>query len=252
MWKRKFVIIPNFVVLICVIVGILFIFSTASALPGGQSANVFISVTPEYGPGVPSNFTATFITRQQVYLNWEKGANTTQTLIRAKFYEYPKNKDDGYLVYYGTGESANDTALDLDITFGPIFYRAWSEHEVEGWSVNYAEASTENPELEGIVDKLTDFNFWVSNLYIVFQGLLLIVPLLLLSGLAFWKPNPLLFMLAAGAAMMTGLYCPDIISGNYSTTPLSLTIGMMLMAYSLVCFGFAYKTLFGRETGDED
>ena len=61
------------------------------------------------------------------------------------------------------------------------------------------------------------------------------------SFLAFWKLNALLFMLAAGASLMTGLQWYDVY-----TTSTGLTIGLMLIAYSLVCIAFAFRCLFWR------
>jgi len=61
------------------------------------------------------------------------------------------------------------------------------------------------------------------------------------SVLAFWKHNALMFMLAAGASLMTGLYWYD----TY-TNELGLGISLMLLAYSLVCFGFALGCLFWK------
>ena len=90
-----------------------------------------VGFVTEEGVDPPSNFSATFISPKQVNLTWTKGVGANATMVRAKFYEYPENKDDGYLVYYGTGESTNDTALDLDVTFGPIYYIALSENETE-------------------------------------------------------------------------------------------------------------------------
>ena len=68
------------------------------------------------------------------------------------------------------------------------------------------------------------------------------------SFLAFWRLHPVLFLAVAGVAMETGLYTPHLMSGDVST-PLSQTIGLMIMLYSLVCIGFGYYTLF---QGGED
>ena len=62
------------------------------------------------------------------------------------------------------------------------------------------------------------------------------------SVLAFWKSDALMFMLAAGASLMLGLYWYDIY-----TTNIGLAISMMLIAYSFVCLGFAYRYIFWRD-----
>jgi len=63
----------------------------------------------------------------------------------------------------------------------------------------------------------------------------------LFSVLAFWKLNALLFMLAAGISLMVGLQWYDVY-----TTPAGLTISLMILAYSLVCLGFAFKCIFWK------
>ena len=62
------------------------------------------------------------------------------------------------------------------------------------------------------------------------------------SFLAFWRFNALLFMLAGGASLMVGLQWYDVY-----TTPAGLTIGLMLIAYALVCIGFAFRCIFWRD-----
>lgn len=62
------------------------------------------------------------------------------------------------------------------------------------------------------------------------------------SVLGFWRPNPLPFMMAAGASLMLGLYWYDVY-----TTNIGLTIGLMLIAYSLVCIGFAFMCIFWKD-----
>lgn len=58
--------------------------------------------------------------------------------------------------------------------------------------------------------------------------------------LAYWgKTNALPFMLAAGASMMLGLHWFDVY-----TTNSGLGISLMLIAYSLVMLGFAYRAIF--------
>lgn len=69
----------------------------------------------------------------------------------------------------------------------------------------------------------------------------------LFSFLAFWKSNALLFMLLAGASLMVGFQWYDVY-----TTPVGLTISLILIAYSLVCLGFAFRCIFWRENKDEE
>ena len=62
------------------------------------------------------------------------------------------------------------------------------------------------------------------------------------SFLAFWRLSALLFMLTAGTSIMVGFYW-----ANTYTTNTGLAIGLMLIAYSLVCLIFALRCIFWRK-----
>ena len=66
-----------------------------------------------------------------------------------------------------------------------------------------------------------------------------LMPLSLISILAFWKPNPVLFMLAGGMVFMTGFYWYDCY-----TTNIGLSIGLCLIGYGLYCEALALRTIF--------
>ena len=68
------------------------------------------------------------------------------------------------------------------------------------------------------------------------------IPLTLFSVLAFWKPNALLFMLTGTVSMFIGFFYYDVF-----VTPIGLAIGMMMIAYGLVAYGFAFRCIFIRE-----
>lgn len=77
------------------------------------------------------------------------------------------------------------------------------------------------------------------------EGIPLLIPLILLSALAFWRLHPVLFMCLGGIAIIYGCYMPDILTGSV-TNNLSLAISLMTFMYSLVCVAFAFKTMFIR------
>jgi hypothetical protein len=77
--------------------------------------------------------------------------------------------------------------------------------------------------------------------------MLALVSVALFSGLAFWKPNGLLFMLIAGGSLMLGLTWYD----TYSTD-LGLSVGMVMIGYALACLGFGLKCLLWRPSEDEE
>jgi len=84
----------------------------------------------------------------------------------------------------------------------------------------------------------------VQDVADVFQGLILLLPLIVFSILAFWKRHPVLFLIVAGIAIVTGLKMPDILAGT--TTPLSLSLGILTAAYAFVCIAMAYRAMFRR------
>lgn len=74
-------------------------------------------------------------------------------------------------------------------------------------------------------------------------GMIQLAPLVIFSALSFWRMHPVLFMFCGGVAVITGCYIPDIINGGV-TDNLSLTAGLAMMFYGMVCFAFAFKTMF--------
>lgn len=72
-----------------------------------------------------------------------------------------------------------------------------------------------------------------------------IIILIFLAALAFWKPIAPLFMIMAGISLMLGLYWFDVF-----TTEIGMAISLGLIAYSLLCIGYAYKVIFWQP-GDE-
>jgi len=78
-----------------------------------------------------------------------------------------------------------------------------------------------------------------SAYFLIVVGLMFIIGL---SFLAFWRFNALLFMLLAGASLMFGFYWYDAF-----TTNLGLTLGLMMVAYALVCLALAFRCIFWRD-----
>ena len=82
-------------------------------------------------------------------------------------------------------------------------------------------------------------------------GFAMILVLAVASVLAFWRLNPVLFLVTAGIAIMVGLNTPDLLSGNTSTD-LGRSVGLMIIMYALAMVAFAYVTLFRLGDGDRD
>lgn len=184
--------------------------------------------------GAPESFTVTYISDLEVKITWTKPEDAVNTMIRAAVGRYPKDREVGYLVYYGDGESTSDTGVNLNETTIPVYYRAWSENESEEWSPIWAEGSIEGVSVAELASVMTQI-FSILAIFVQF------LPLVFFCVLAFWKNNPVLFMLAAGAALFNGIYWYD----KYDS-PIGLSIGLILIAFSVYCLGMAFRYIFWR------
>lgn len=77
-------------------------------------------------------------------------------------------------------------------------------------------------------------------------GIIVIMLLAILSFLALWKPNPLLFMILTPLAIIIGLSAPDIISDTATTTGLDITVALVLISYGFLCAAWSFRMLFWR------
>ena len=68
---------------------------------------------------------------------------------------------------------------------------------------------------------------------------LAVLTALVVFGLALWKPNPVLFMVAAGILIISGFKWWD-----YFPDDVGLATSLMLVAFSFVNLGLAYRVLF--------
>lgn len=69
-----------------------------------------------------------------------------------------------------------------------------------------------------------------------------LIPLIMFSALAFWRPNPVLFMLTGAVALFYGFYWFDAYMTN-----LALTVSLVLFAYAFLCLGLALRLIFWYE-----
>ena len=84
-----------------------------------------------FGLFAPTDFLLTLVDDYTVGITWVKGAGAENTMVRAKLGGVPTDRDDGYLVYYGTGESTTDDGVDFGTSV--MYYWAWSQAESEVW-----------------------------------------------------------------------------------------------------------------------
>lgn len=213
---------------------------------GATTADVTVTATPVFGgsggDAPPTYLSATYVNKSQVRLTWGVGSGATRTMIRAKYNGYPEDIADGYLVYEAGGATTEDASINFDEYLGTVYYRAWSGNVTDWNTSGYAQDELENPLVADLVEQLNHL------LELVFMALP-VLAVLGFSGFAFWKPNPVLFMYAAGASIVTGLYLPDSLV-NYAPG-LGITIGLMFIGYSFLCIAYAYRMLFWNEERDE-
>lgn len=87
-----------------------------------------------------TDFTITYVSDTELDFSWGYSANVTKAMIRGKYGKYPSDipdihtePSDGYLVYYGTETTANDTSMDFDQNPGAIYYKAWGQMDDGTW-----------------------------------------------------------------------------------------------------------------------
>lgn len=73
-----------------------------------------------------------------------------------------------------------------------------------------------------------------------------LVPLILFSAMAMWRPNAVLFLISGGLSMMVGLSWYDTFGTN-----VGLSVSLMMIAFSLYCFAMAFRMLFWHGGSDE-
>lgn len=209
---------------------------TITAIPAGFAA-------PEIG--APQNLTLTDMRATGISISWEKGASSNYTMIRASRIEYPASPSSGELIYYGDNVTALVTGFALDTS---VYYmRAWGFYSDNiAYSTETSQASIGGEGMEELAEGLLEINTPLGSMAAIFGGLVYIIPLIVLSSLAFWKENAVLFLLVSGVAMMTGLYSPDILGGLNNSSPLGISIGLMLIGFSLLCCGWAFRLMFWR------
>jgi hypothetical protein len=162
------------------------------------SADVTITATGVV-VGAPTGFTVTYIDDHTVQLDWGMPAGADKIMIRAKYGDYPAEPvpigtepTDGYLLYYGNGITTQDTAVNLDEMYLPVYYRAWIKTAGGAWSPLYADGYVEGPGMAMMAEVLGNF------LILLIAGALI--------WLAFWQRSNMLQILAGFVSVGFGIY----------------------------------------------
>lgn len=120
------------------------------------------------GEGSITSFTATVISDQEVYLEWETNLSTIEVIVRAKYGSMPDSMSDGYLVYDGAGTNYSDTSMNFEEYLGTLVYRIWARGETGNWAIaeiNIAESEGIMLALLLLLVVVTYFAYKVFNSY---------------------------------------------------------------------------------------
>ncbi len=98
----------------------------------GTSADVTITATG-YICAAPGGLILTYVNDYEVGISWTKGIDAANTMVRGAVGRVPTSRTDGYLVYYGSGNTTSDTGVSFEETAAPIYYRAWSQNAGGIW-----------------------------------------------------------------------------------------------------------------------
>ena len=126
MWKH--------ILLIVYIVAMLVVGMPQLAL--AESIEITVVAKPHIGGGI-SDFVITYVSETQLDISWSFVGDAVNIMIRGEYGGYPEDRDDGYLVYYGSGVTTSDTSMDFDENPGPLYYRAWGQKADETWYEDY-------------------------------------------------------------------------------------------------------------------
>lgn len=155
----------------------------------------------------PTNFTATDMGAISVNLTWAIGLGSTNTSVICKRVSAPTGRTDGEEVYFGNETSYKCTGLALETT--EYYFQAWGHDMVEGYSATCAETSIGGEDMEAVatsIDALANYLWLIAS--IMFN--------LAIVGLAMWRREAFLYIIAIPAAAAFGWYWAgtyDMIAG---------------------------------------
>ncbi len=171
-----------------------------------------------------ANFRSTYISNTEMDFDWDYDC-AVQVMIRGKYSEYPDDipdqdttPSDGYLVYYGAATSTSDTTMDFDENVGPIYYKAWGQRADNTWYVS--------PETG-----------WKESAVLTLLSYVALV--LIISVVAFWRNNVMMFMVGVIGWFSLAFYMVnqtfpagnDYIKYAVATFCIAMTLVMAVQVY---------------------
>lgn len=95
-------------------------------------AVLVLLLLPSVANASSGNLTLRYISESEVELSWTKEAGVNNTMVRGGKGLEPITRDDGFLVYYGQGESAT---MQINLDWGDVFwFRAWAQLDDGTWA----------------------------------------------------------------------------------------------------------------------
>ena len=214
---------------------VLFTLSLMLSTGVAQAAGSEITVTAVgYVCEAPGGFVITYISDYELGLSWAKGADAVNTMVRAKYGSYPKDRNDGYLVYYGDGTYATDTGVNFEESASTVHYRVWSQNADGVWEETGTSGFMENP-------NMTLLAFFVFCGIMSFLGLRSTYYILkFLSGLCwmalgmYWLSNP----------------PSTVVKGSPVDTAMVVLLFVIGLAMMIMPFWYSRRTPSGEDIGE--
>ncbi len=158
--------------------------------------------------GAPTNLTLTDLGAITVSANWTPGLSSTYTMLRASYNDYPASTTEGELMYYGSDNSIGLASFALETT--KYYFVAIGYHSDNiTCSYEYARAIIGGEDMETLAENVGIIG---SALSTFLTGVLPIVEAIwqfliagAIIGLAFWRKNIFLYILATPVSLVYGL-----------------------------------------------
>lgn len=182
----------------------------------------------------PVDLILTKLSDDRILAEWTAVENVTSYLLLVSTVDYPADPADqyGYAVAY-SGNATTATLEGYYADYTVYYFSLWTY--CNPYSDDYVTASIGG-------ESLDDLALSFQNLGILTISM---IPLIFFSVMAFWKENSVMFMLAAGVAILVGFNCYDV-----ETSTWMLGISLVLWAYSIACLIFGFMCMFKRSPTD--
>jgi len=180
-------------------------------------------------PDTPTDFTLTDLGGVMVNASWTSANATYINTMRVSRAEYPITITSGELAYNGTAETVNLTGYSVDRNI--YYFSLWSTDNGTD-SLTYATASIgETTDTSGFITEAQ-----MAALADILSLGIYLMPLVLLTILAFWQKNIILYIISATITILIGATWMDTIPGvgvmlwGLATYELYLMITMVFQA----------------------